>query len=130
MPWDLKVWHERLERLANPHTDSWTPAIDVYETAATYVVTAEVPGLDRNEIDLAIDQTRLTIQGRRADRHAAVGNIRRFHQVERGHGAFVRTFEFADRIDVEGVSADLLNGVLTVTLPKVPSAPTRRIEVR
>jgi HSP20 family protein len=130
MPWDLRALHERLERLANPHSDSWTPAIDVYETGPAYVVTAEVPGLTRDEIDLAIDQTRLTIQGRRADRHAASGNILHFHQVERGHGAFVRTFEFAEHIDVERVSADLADGVLTVTLPKVPSAPTRRIEVR
>ena len=53
-----------------------------------------------------------------------------FHQVERGHGAFSRTFEFADKIDVAGVTADLSNGVLTVTLPKVPPPPPRRIEVR
>ena len=45
-----------------------------------------------------------------------------FHQVERGHGAFARTFEFADKIDVEQVSADLADGVLTVTLPKVAAA--------
>ena len=51
MPWDpmrdLRVQHERLERLAAPHPDSWTPPIDVYETDDGYVIAAEVPGLAR-----------------------------------------------------------------------------------
>jgi HSP20 family molecular chaperone IbpA len=50
--------------------------------------------------------------------------------VERGHGVFTRTFEFVSKIDVDAVSADLTNGVLTVTLPKAPQPPLRKIEVR
>ena len=53
-----------------------------------------------------------------------------FHQVERGHGAFSRTFEFAEQINREAVSADLTDGVLTIKLPKLPSPPPRRIEVK
>ena len=53
-----------------------------------------------------------------------------FHQVERGHGSFARTFEFGSKIDVESVSADLTNGVLTITLPKAMRLPARKIEVR
>lgn len=134
MPWDpvrdLRAWQERLERLSVPRTDSWTPPIDVYETDDRYVVAAELPGLTREEIELALEASRLTIRGQRAD-HAANGEaVVHFHQVERGHGAFSRTFEFADKIDVAGVTADLSNGVLTVTLPKVPPPPPRKIEVR
>ncbi|HVH58296.1 MAG TPA: Hsp20/alpha crystallin family protein [Vicinamibacterales bacterium] len=127
-PWrDLRAWQDRLERLSSPHADIWSPPIDVYETADRYVVAAELPGLTREQIELAMADSRLTIRGQRVDRPA--DNVH-YHQVERGHGAFSRTFEFTDKIDVDHVTADLTNGVLTVTLPKVPPAPRRKIDVR
>ena len=134
MPWDpmrdFRAWQERLERLSAPRTESWAPPIDVYETDDRYVVAAELPGLTREQIELALEASRLTIRGERPG-HAASGEaVVHFHQVERGHGAFSRTFEFAEKIDVAGVTADLANGVLTVMLPKVPPAPPRKIEVR
>ena len=134
MPWDplrdLRVLQERLERMSAHHTDSWTPAIDVYETDDRYVVAAELPGLARENIDLALEDSRLTIRGQRVDRTTASGDVVHFHQVERGHGAFARTFEFASKINTEAVSADLADGVLTITLPKAAPPPTRKIEVR
>jgi len=134
MPWDpmrdLRVLQERLERMTTHHPDSWAPAIDVYETADRYVIAAELPGLSREHIELALEDSRLTIRGQRVDRTAASGDVVHFHQVERGHGAFARTFEFASKIDTEAVSADLADGVLTITLPKAAPLPARRIEVR
>ena len=134
MPWDpmrdLRVWHERLERLSAPHPDSWTPPIDVYETDDRYVIAAELPGLTREQIELALEDSRLTIRGQRIDRAASSGDVIHFHQVERGHGAFARTFEFGSKIDIEAVSADLTSGVLTITLPKAAPLPARKIEVR
>jgi HSP20 family protein len=129
MPWDIRAWHERLERLSSHSTDSWAPAIDVYETANAFIVTAEVPGISRDQVDLALEESRLTLSGQRTDRRAN-RDVVHFHHVERGFGSFARTFEFADKIDVNRVSADLSDGVLTVTLPKVPPAPARRIEVK
>jgi HSP20 family protein len=127
-PWrDLRAWQERLERLSSHHADSWTPAIDVYETPDRYVVAAELPGMARDQIELAMADSQLTIRGQRIERS---GEDVHYHQVERGHGAFSRTFAFNDKIDVEAVTADLSEGVLTVTLPKVPPAPLRTIEVR
>ena len=84
----------------------------------------------REQIELALEASQLTIRGQRSDTRAAQEPIVHFHQVERGHGAFSRTFEFADKIDVNSVTADLTNGVLTVVLPKLPPAPPRKIEVR
>ena len=128
-PWrDLRGWHERLERLAAHHSDAWAPAIDVFETADRYVIAAEVPGLDREQIELAMEDSRLTITGRRAGGPA--GADVHYHQMERGHGAFARTFEFAQKVDADRVTADLTNGVLTITLPKVAPPPPRKIEVR
>ena len=127
-PWrDLRAWQERLERLSAHHADSWSPAIDVYETSDRYVVAAELPGLTREQIELAMADSRLTIRGQRTDR--AAENVH-YHQVERGHGAFARTFEFNDQINVDTVTADLANGVLTITLPKLPPSAGRKIDVR
>ena len=127
-PWpDLRAWQERLERLSAPHADSWTPAIDVYETPDRYVVAAELPGLTREQIELAMADSQLTIRGQRVERGADGVH---YHQVERGHGAFARTFAFNDKIDVDAVTADLTDGVLTITLPKIPPPPRRTIEVR
>lgn len=127
---DRRAWQERLERLSMHHAEAWTPPIDVYETADRYVIVAELPGLARDQIELALEESRLTIRGRRHERGSAGDDVLHFHQVERGHGAFSRTFEFADTIDAGGVAADLSNGVLTVTLMKVQPPPARRIEVR
>ncbi len=127
---DLRVWQERLERLSAHHPDSWTPPIDVYETEDRYVIAAELPGLAREHIELALEDSRLTIRGHRLDRPSTSDPVMHFHQVERGHGAFARTFEFASKIDTERVSADLSNGVLMVTLPKAATPPARKIEVR
>jgi HSP20 family protein len=129
MPWELHVLQQRLQSLSNQHLEAWTPAIDVYETQTSFVVTAEVPGLTREQVDLAFEDTRLTIRGQRSDRSAA-GDVLHFHQVERGHGSFARSFEFADKIAVEQVTADLVDGVLTITLPKVPPPPARKIHVQ
>ena len=128
-PWrDLRGWQERLERLAGPHAEGWAPPIDVFETPDRYVIAAELPGLDREQIALAMEDSRLTISGRRVEGPA--GADVHYHQVERGHGAFARTFEFADKIDADRITADLADGVLTVTLPKVAPPPPRKIDVR
>ena len=126
---DLRAWQQRLERLSRHQGDSWAPAIDVYETADAYVVTAEVPGLSRDEVELAVEESRLTIQGTREARSAS-GEAVHYHQVERGHGRFRRVFEFAEKIDGDRIAADLADGVLTISIPKVPPLPPRKIEVR
>jgi HSP20 family protein len=126
---DLRAWQARLERLARHHSESWAPPIDVYETARAYVITAEVPGLSRDQVELAVEDSRLTIQGRREASPPGAANIH-FHQVERGHGAFRRTFEFAEKIDTDHVTADLADGVLRISVPKASPPPARKIEVR
>jgi HSP20 family protein len=125
---DLRAWQERLERLASQHATAWAPPIDIYETDDRYVITAEVPGISRAQVDLAVQDNRLTIRGSRS---AGVpeSDTRHYHQVERGHGAFQRSFEFADAVNQEGITADLRDGVLTVTLPK-SATPPRTIEIQ
>ena len=125
---DLRAWQERLERLAAQRGSAWDPPMDVYETAARYIVTAELPGLAREQIELALQDNQLTIRGTRPAAGPETAT-RHYHQVERGHGSFQRTFAFGDPVDQDGITADLRDGVLTVTLPKA-AAPPRRIEVQ
>jgi HSP20 family protein len=124
---DLRAWQERLERLAAQHATAWAPPIDVYETGDRYVITAEVPGIAREQVELALQENRLTIRGTRSG-GGPESATRRYHQVERGHGSFLRTFEFADAVSEDGITADLRDGVLTVTLHKSASPP-RTIKV-
>ena len=126
---DLRAWQQRLERLSRHPAEAWAPPIDVYETSDTFVVTAEVPGLRRQDVELAVEDSRLTIHGKREARPGA-GDAVHYHQVERGHGTFRRVFEFTTKIDGDRVAADLTDGVLTVTVPKIPPPPPRKIEVR
>ena len=126
---DLRAWQQRLERLSRHQGESWSPPIDVYETERSFIVTAELPGLTREQVDLAVEDARLTLQGRREVRPATSGTVH-YHQVERGHGTFRRTFEFSAQIDPDHVVADLADGVLTITIPKIPPPPARKIDVR
>ena len=87
---DLRAWQERLERLASQHATAWAPPIDVYETDDRYVITAEVPGITREQVDLSLHDNRLTIRGTRAG--SPESDTRHYHQVERGHGSFLGPF--------------------------------------
>jgi HSP20 family protein len=123
---DLLALHERLNRLAGDHAPGWVPAVDLYETADQYVVSVELPGLTRDDFQIAVQDGKVILKGQRPPRQAA---SEEFHRVERGHGHFSRTLSLPQAIDESGISADLRNGILTVTLPKLV-APSRRIEVR
>jgi len=125
---DLRAWQERLERIASQQLSPWAPPIDVYETDDRYVISAELPGLPRDQIQLSVQDNRVTIRG---ERPAGVPEsvTRHYHQVERGHGPFYRVFEFAESVRHDAITADLRDGVLTVTLPK-QATPPRRIDVQ
>jgi HSP20 family protein len=115
---------DRLDRVSDGDGAGWLPPIDLYETPDRYIVTAELPGMDRRDIEIDARDQGLTLRGRRAQPgvppHA-------YLQIERGQGAFERRFMFADPIDVEQVAAEFRDGVLTITIPK---AASRRIAIR
>jgi HSP20 family protein len=103
-----------------PSRNSWSPAVDIYETTDSFVLTAEVPGVSSGEIDVKVVDNQLTLRGeRRWDREAsAETGGEQFHRLESAYGKFERSFNLSERIDVAHISAALDNGVLTVKLPK------------
>ena len=96
---DLLALHEQIGQLVGTDAPGWTPPVDLYENADEFVLTAELPGLARDQIDIHAEDSRIVIRGARA---AALGRdipCEQFHRVERGHGHFSRAFSLpgADR---------------------------------
>jgi HSP20 family protein len=122
---DLLAAQQRINRLATGPT-GWIPPVDVFETADRYVLMAELPGLTQDDVQLQYHEGSLTISGVRREREAP---CEQFHRIERGHGNFSRTFHLAMPIDAERITADLREGVLTVTCPKADNGEVRRIQI-
>ncbi len=122
---DLLAMQQRLDPFA-PGPAAWVPAVDLQETAEQYIVTAELPGLVREDIEIQLQDGRLTLSGVRRERGVT---CEQYHRVERGHGSFNRSFQLPLPVDADAVSADLRDGVLTVTCPKVHDTAVRRIDV-
>lgn len=123
---DLLALHEQIGQLVGTDAPGWTPPVDLYETTAAFVLTAELPGLRRQDVEIHAEDGRIVIRGERPGGHVA---CEQYHRVERGHGRFSRAFVLPEPIDVDAVSADLKDGLLTVTIPKAGGHGTRRIDV-
>ena len=102
-----------------------TPPVDIYETGEGLVVKADLPGVDKENLDVRVENNLLSIRGRAT--HAAPGDL-----IYREYGLinFFRQFELSERVDQSKISADLKNGVLTLNLPKAEEAKPRKIDVR
>jgi HSP20 family protein len=122
---DIVSWHERLRR-APGGSSGWSPPVDVYETDAQYVLVIELAGLEAQDFGVHATDEALTVSGQRAASGAGEG---RFLHVERGHGAFSRSFSFPQRIDVGAIHADFRDGLLTVSAPKQSRPLALRIEI-
>lgn len=129
MPWDplrdLLTMQERLESLFGQAAPGWTPPADVFETADEYHISLEVPGLERQDVQIEFHEGTLTVRGRRSNN----GGVERYQQFERSQGPFVRSFQFGSNALATGISADLADGVLTIRVSKAPAAHAQRIAV-
>jgi HSP20 family protein len=108
-------------------TSQWAPAVDIHEEPERFVLYADLPGVDPQDIEVQMDRGLLTIKGeRRAESPMERG---RYSRVERLHGVFHRRFALPDSADPEGISASGHDGVLQVVIPKRPESKPRRIQV-
>jgi len=106
---------------------SFTPSFDIRETPEAYVFEADMPGIKREDLDLNLTGNRITITGRRDARERREGE--NLFIAERSHGSFTRSFNLPDGVDGAKVSAELKDGVLTLTLAKVPEVQPKRIQI-
>lgn len=105
----------------------WKPAANLVETDDAYEVTLELPGFDRDDLDVTVDRGVLTLTGRRTAEHEQ--EDRTYHLRERSTGQFRRAFSLPNTVSAEEASATYDQGLLRVHLPKQPEAKTRKIEV-
>jgi HSP20 family protein len=108
-------------------TSQWAPPVDIVEERDRFVLYADIPGVDPQDIEVQMDRGLLTIKGvRRAGTQMEDG---RYSRIERMHGTFHRRFALPDSADPEGISASGHDGVLQVVIPKRPESQPRRIQV-
>ena len=107
--------------------NSWGPAVDLYEDKDNLIVTAELPGMRKEDIDISFHDGSLTIAGeRKHEKQYGEGEEQRS---ERFFGRFQRTVALPKQVDPGAVKASYKDGVLKVTLPKAPEAKPKQIEV-
>lgn len=127
---DLQELRNRMNRVLDDGESAprlWAPAVDVSETENEIVLHVEVPGVDKNDIDIQLHGDTLTLRGERKPQPQARGE--HYHRVERRYGAWQRTFGLETRIDADAVAASYEDGVLTVRLPKHDAVKPRQIEI-
>jgi HSP20 family protein len=107
---------------------TWTPPVDVYETAEAIVVQVELPGLRREDIEIQVQDNVLTLQGeRRLTRDVREESYLR---IERATGPFHRRFTLPGTVTQERIRAEFRDGVLELTLPKAPAGAAHRIPIQ
>lgn len=136
-------WRRRMDRAfgdfqvpfapAGTFEDPWSlseatwPRVNLYDTGAGLLLTAEVPGLTAKDIQIQLENDVLTVSG---ERKVEVPQGYTAHRRERGSTSFTRTFSLPVKVDGEKVSASLKDGVLSLEMPKLPAAQPRQIAIK
>jgi HSP20 family protein len=136
-PWSIvDLLHRDLDRLAGQRVSlgdadgsasDWVPAVDIVEEKDRFVLRADVPGVEPKDIEISMDAGVLSLSGQRYEE--ARSEDAGMQRVERVSGRFFRRFSLPDTADAEGIKAQSRNGILEVTIPKLPEVRARRIEV-
>src|SRR5713226_2804437 len=106
---------------------SWSPSVDIYENKDHIVLEAELPGMNREDFELSVENNVITLRGERQFEKKEDSD--NYHRVERSYGSFTRSFTLPQTVSAEGATAEYKNGVLRVTLPKREETKARRIEI-
>lgn len=116
-------------RLFEEGWDVFSPRVDVVETDKEIKVTAELPGMDENDIEISLSQDVLTISGEKKEEEEYKG--RNYYRMERSYGSFQRSIPLPCEVDSDKAEATFKRGVLTVTLPKTAAAQAcKRIPIK
>lgn len=109
-------------------TTSTMPSMDISETDKAIEITAELPGLERKDVELNVTDNLLTIRGEKKNEREEKNKD--YHLVERSYGSFSRSVELPAGVKVEDITAEIANGVLTVTVQKPAPKQAKQIEIK
>jgi HSP20 family protein len=107
---------------------AWVPAVDVAETEERFVITAELPGVKPDDVDISVENSILTVQGER--RFYEETKEEDYHRIERRFGSFARSVTLPSTADPEGIQASFDAGVLRIEVPKKEEAKPRKIQIK
>lgn len=137
---EISTLRDRMDRLFNEAlgrgwggeeglaTGVWIPPVDVFETPESIVLKADLPDVNKDELDISIENNTLTIKGeRKMEKEVKEKN---FFRCERSYGTFSRSFTLPPTVAAEKVEASFENGVLTLTLPKREESKPKQIKVK
>lgn len=103
----------------------FSPAVDIEEKDGKYLVSADLPGMKKEEIKIDLEDNVLTISGERSNESKGEGKY-----IERVYGKFLRSFTLPSQVEPDQIEAHFENGVLQITLPKAESARSRAIKIQ
>jgi HSP20 family protein len=109
-----------------PASRVWRPLVNVYEDVDTVEVSLDLPGLQRDSIDVQLTGDSLTVRGERTQEKREGGH---YVHVERPEGSFQRSFTLGIPVDFEKVQASYRDGVLTISLPKAEAVKPRKVQI-
>ena len=115
--------------LGEGEVSSWLPPVNVEETKNELVLSAELPGIKEEDVEIELENNVLTIRGRK-ESTSEESEDRRFHVWERRYGSFQRSFTLPRTVSADDISATFENGVLQVHMPKAAEAKGRTIQIR
>ena len=137
---DLMVLQDRMNRLFEDATQrrnradadagdeferaDWTPAADIYETESSYLIAMDLPGIDRQALEIDVDENRLVVKGTRALDEP------KQHRAERPRGKFLRTFSVPVSVEQRKIAAEYKDGVLQIRLPKRSEQTSKKIDIK
>jgi len=106
----------------------WAPVVDISETDGEYLIKAEIPEVNKEDVKVTVHNGVLTIRGERKQETEEKG--KKFHRVERCYGSFTRSFTLPDNVDEAKISASFKDGVLNIQIQKIEQAKPKSIEVK
>ena len=108
-------------------TSQWVPRVDIKEEPQRFVIFADIPGVDPQQIEIHMDKGILTIRGERATESREEGE--KYSRIERSRGTFYRRFALPDSANPDAIEARGHHGVLEISIPKKPETTPRRITI-
>ncbi len=106
---------------------AWMPSVDIYEDKDKLVLEADLPGINREDFDISVENNVITLRGERKFEKKVDGD--NYHRVERTYGNFTRSFTLPQSVTADGATAEFENGILRVSLPKREETKARKIEI-
>jgi len=105
----------------------WLPSVDISENDTEFMIRAEVPGMDKNDLNITLTDGLLTIKGEK--KKESEERKENYHRVESHYGSFTRTLKLPGEIETDKINANYKDGVLKITVPKAEKAEAKKITV-